>query len=43
MLLIVMNMQCQNVCRNPTLKECADETHTFEMGIWESTETPETL
>ncbi len=23
-------------CRKPTLRECEDETHTFEMGTWES-------
>jgi hypothetical protein len=23
-------------CRNPTLRECEDETHTPEMGTWES-------
>ncbi len=27
-------------CRNPTLRECEDETHTPEMGTWESTGTP---
>jgi hypothetical protein len=26
--------------RNPTLKECEDDTHTPEMGTWESSETP---
>jgi len=31
-----------NICRNPTLRECEDETHTPEMGIWESFGTPET-
>jgi hypothetical protein len=30
------------VCHNPTLRECEDETHTPEMGTWESTETPKT-
>jgi len=30
-------------CRNPTLGECEDETHTFEMGTWESPGTPKTL
>jgi hypothetical protein len=30
-------------CRNPTLRECEDKTHTFEMGTWESSRTPETL
>jgi hypothetical protein len=29
-------------CRNPTLKECEDATHTPEMGTWESFGTPET-
>jgi hypothetical protein len=28
-------------CCNPTLKECEDDTHTPEMGTWESFETPE--
>jgi hypothetical protein len=23
-------------CRNPTLRECEDETHILEMGTWES-------
>jgi len=27
-------------CHNPTLRECDDETHTPEMGTWESFETP---
>jgi hypothetical protein len=31
------------MCHNPTLKECEDETHTPEMGTWESFGTPETL
>jgi hypothetical protein len=30
-------------CRNPTLKECEDDTHTFEMGTWESSRTPKNL
>jgi len=29
-------------CRNPTLRKCEDETHTPEMGTWESFGTPET-
>jgi hypothetical protein len=29
-----------NLCRNPTLKECEDDTHTPEMGTWESFKTP---
>jgi hypothetical protein len=29
-------------CCNPTLRECEDETHTPEMGIWESFEIPKT-
>jgi hypothetical protein len=29
-------------CRNPTLRECEDETHTPEMGTWESFGTLET-
>jgi hypothetical protein len=28
-------------CRNPTLKECEDVTHTPEMGTWESSGSPE--
>ncbi len=27
-------------CRNPTLKECEDDTHTPEMGTWEFFGTP---
>jgi hypothetical protein len=27
----------------PLLEECEDETHTLEMGTWESIGTPETL
>jgi hypothetical protein len=30
-------------CRNPTLKECEDDTHTLEMGTWESSRTLENL
>ncbi len=30
------------IYRNPTLTECEDETHTPEMGTWESFEIPET-
>jgi len=29
-------------CRNPTLREREDETHTLEMGTWESSGTLET-
>jgi len=29
-------------CRNPTLRECEDETHTFKIGTWESSVTPKT-
>jgi hypothetical protein len=29
------------LCCNPTLKECEDDTHTPEMGTWESSGTPE--
>jgi hypothetical protein len=32
-----------NLCRNPTLKKCEDETHIPEMGTWESSETLKTL
>ncbi len=31
---------CGNFCRNPTLKKCEDDTHTPEMGTWESSKTP---
>jgi hypothetical protein len=27
----------------PLLEECEDDTHTLEMGTWESSETPKTL
>ncbi len=27
--------------RNPTLKECEDDSHTPKMGAWESAGTPE--
>jgi hypothetical protein len=30
-------------CRNLTLRECEDETHTPEMGTWESSDTPKIL
>ncbi len=30
-----------NCCRNPTLKECEDDTHTPKMKTWESSGTPE--
>jgi hypothetical protein len=33
--------QCIQSCRNPTLKECEDDTHTPEMGTWKSFRTPE--
>jgi hypothetical protein len=29
-------------CRNPILRKCEDETHTPEMGTWESSRTLET-
>jgi len=29
-------------CRNPTLRECEDETHIPKMGTWESSGTPKT-
>ncbi len=29
-------------CRNPTLRKCEDETHTPELGTWESLGTPKT-
>jgi hypothetical protein len=37
-------IECSKNCtfyRNPTLKECEDDTHTPEMGTWESSGTPE--
>jgi hypothetical protein len=33
----------ETTCHNPTLKECEDDTHTPEMGTWESSGTPENL
>jgi hypothetical protein len=30
-----------SLCRNPTLKECEDDTHIPEMGTWESSRTTE--
>jgi hypothetical protein len=30
-------------CRNSTLKECEDDTHTPEMWTWESSETLKNL
>jgi len=30
------------MCRNLTLGECEDETHTPKVGTWESSGTPET-
>jgi hypothetical protein len=35
-------LNTHHVCRNPTLKECEDETHTPKIGTWESSETFET-
>ncbi len=34
---------CLLKCRNPTLRECEDETNTPEMGTWEASRTPESL
>jgi hypothetical protein len=31
------------VVATPLLEACEDDTHTPEMGTWESSETPETL
>jgi hypothetical protein len=31
------------MCRNPTLKECEDDTHTPETGTWESFGIPKFL
>ncbi len=36
----VIENQFYRKCRNPTLKECEDETHIPEMGTWESSGTP---
>jgi hypothetical protein len=33
------NSLCHVKCRNPILRECEDETHTPEMGTWESSGT----
>jgi len=32
-----------NILSHPTLRECEDETHTLEIGTWESSGTPKTL
>jgi hypothetical protein len=39
----MFSIALQVTCRNPTLTECEDETHTPEMGIWESFWTLESL
>jgi hypothetical protein len=36
------NMAQYTFCRNPTLRECEDGTHTPEMETWGSSGTPET-
>jgi hypothetical protein len=35
---VVLLDEC--LCRNPTLKECEDDTHTPKMGTWEPFGTP---
>jgi len=35
--------QKERWCRNPTLRECEDETHTPKIGTWESSGTPESF
>jgi hypothetical protein len=40
-IVITKSLRRQLNCRNPILKECEDETHTLEMGTWESSRTPE--
>jgi hypothetical protein len=37
---VLMLKMKQHMCRNPTLKECDDDTHIPEMGTWESSGTP---
>jgi hypothetical protein len=37
----VIELGIETFCRNPTLRECEDETHTPEMGTWESFRTLE--
>jgi hypothetical protein len=36
-------MNWSSLCRNPTLGECEDETHTPKVGTWESSRIPKTL
>jgi hypothetical protein len=31
------------LCRNPTLKECEDDTHILKIWTWESSETSKYL
>ncbi len=31
-----LHVICDTFCHNPTLRKCEDETHTPEMGTWES-------
>ncbi len=38
----IMSRSLHDPCHNRTLRVCEDETHTPEMGTWESSETPET-
>ncbi len=43
-ILCLMLPKIQNsCCRNPTLKDCEDDTHAPEMGTWESFGTLENL
>jgi hypothetical protein len=39
----VLGVQAMNLCRNPTLAKCEDETHTPKVGDLESSETPKTF
>jgi hypothetical protein len=41
--MLLMIPRCVFICRNPTLKECEDDTHTLEMGTWESSRTLKNL
>jgi hypothetical protein len=37
----ICTLEFMNKCRNLTLKECEDETHTPKVGTWESSKIPE--
>jgi len=36
-------LACSHVIATPLLEECEDDTHTLEMGTWESSGIPEIL